>query len=205
MIAITKLLLSSQEVWVDELAATSDGSAMARWALLSALESALELRLTTPGAVVRLRVALPPSPDSRCAYGMYREQLHLHDGVPELPGPWQHDHTGPGCVLMHGLVDALAARLRLVLATRPNVPGTQFYWRATGAASDVSSSASVLTASLPNPLGTNALDGAAVPSTPVASPSGVPDLRTTCASRDLLGCTVFACCGSSTTTRHQSC
>ena len=132
MIAITKLLLSSQEVWVDELAATSDGSAMARWALLSALESALELRLTTPGAVVRLRVALPPSPDSRCAYGMYREQLHLHDGVPELPGPWQHDHTGPGFVLMHGLVDALAARLRLVLATRPNVPGTQFYWRATG-------------------------------------------------------------------------
>ena len=133
MIAITKLLLSSQEVWVDELAATSDGSAMARWALLSALESALELRLTTPGAVVRLRVALPPSPDSRCAYGMYREQLHLHDGVPELPGPWQHDHTGPGFVLMHGIVDALAARLRLVLATRPNVPGTQFYWRATGA------------------------------------------------------------------------
>ena len=140
---------------------------MARWALLSALESALELRLTVPEAVVRLRVALAPSRASQCAHGMYRNQLHLRDGVPDLPGPWQHDRTEPGHVLMHGLVGELVARLCVVLSSRPNAPGTQFYWRATCSTSLAPSPAFASTASLLAPIGAAAPpDGAAVSRTP---------------------------------------
>ena len=59
MTAISKILISPSEVWIDELAATVDGSAVARWTLLSACESALESQLTTSRAVVRLQVARP--------------------------------------------------------------------------------------------------------------------------------------------------
>ena len=70
-------------------------------------------------------------PDQRCAHGMYRTQLRLQDGVPAHPGPWQHDSAAPGFVLMHGVLGDLICQLRAALLSRPNAPGTQFYWRAT--------------------------------------------------------------------------
>jgi len=129
MVAISKVLVSPLEVWIDELAATADGSAVARWTLLSALESALEEHLTTFSAVVRLQVARPSHPDQRCAHGMYRAQLCLREGVPAHSGPWQHDSAVSGYVLMYGVLGDLVGCLRSALVSRPITPGTQFYWR----------------------------------------------------------------------------
>jgi hypothetical protein len=92
------------------------------WALASALESALEACITTDRAVLRLRVALPPFLGARCAHGMYASQLHLEEGVPDYPGPWQGHSAGPGHVLMHGTVGGVLACLQRVLADKAGPP-----------------------------------------------------------------------------------
>ena len=128
-VAVAKILATPLEVWVDELAANGDGSSVARWALASALESALEARLTTDRAVLRLRVALPPFPGARCAYGMYATQLRLTEGVPDYAGPWQGHSAGDDHVLMHGTVGGVLACLRRVLTDRPLSARARFFWR----------------------------------------------------------------------------
>jgi hypothetical protein len=128
-VAVAKILAIPSEVWIDELAANGDGASVARWALASALESALEARITTDRAVLRLRVALPPFPGARCAHGMYASQLHLEEGVPDYPGPWQGHSAGPGHVLMHGTVGGVLACLRSVLAGKALSASARFYWR----------------------------------------------------------------------------
>jgi hypothetical protein len=126
VIAVAKILASPQEVWIDELAANGDGSALARWALLSALETALDARLTAAQATVRLQVALSSQPGTpSAAHGMYRSQLGLTDGTPAHEGPWQSHSPTPGHVLMHGIVGELVARLRAVLANHQLLPSTQ--------------------------------------------------------------------------------
>ena len=129
VIAVAKILASPREVWIDELAADGSGSALARWALLSALETALDARLTAAQATVRLQVAMPSQLGTPSAHGLYRTQLELTDGVPAYEGPWHGHSPMPGHVLMHGIVGQLIARLRVVLYDRQPPAGTQFFWR----------------------------------------------------------------------------